>query len=130
MVHDTRAPARRDSGPSDACQAAERALLLELERSSRGMSAATRDAVTRYAESLASEGLTPEATVIAFKQTLAMSASLGRLGTAAREEFRASLVSLCIDTYFARRDLADAPSRRPDWLLRKGRQEPPPDARV
>jgi hypothetical protein len=76
------------------------ALVRALETSPNVAEPATRDAVRAYVEALVREGLPPEAVVIAFKETLVRARALQRFEPELREQFRASLVSECIERYF------------------------------
>lgn len=90
-------------GPSSSSSArlrAELTLIHALAQVSDAHSDAARDAVFDYVDVLVREGLSPEATLIAFKRTVGRAPSLTRYDPLKRELVRASLVSECIERYY------------------------------
>jgi hypothetical protein len=71
-----------------------------LEASPEVANPTTRAALRAHVDVLVREGLTPEAVLIAFKETLARAQSLQRFEPELREQIRASLISECIERYF------------------------------
>jgi hypothetical protein len=88
------------STPSEGRRRAEAALVHALDLNPDVGDPATHAAVRAYVDALVSEELLPEATVIAFKTTLARASSLHQFESEKREQVRASLVSACIERYF------------------------------
>jgi hypothetical protein len=88
------------STSSEGRRRSEAALVRALDANPDVSSPATFDAVCAYVDALASDGLPPEAAVIAFKSTLARADSLHRFEAEAREQLRSALVSACIRRYF------------------------------
>ena len=86
---------------TDARRRADSMLIRALERTSTAEDDATRSALNAFVDLLVSEGLTPEATVIALKDVLTRAHLLYRLEPLFREHLREGLVSACIDRYFA-----------------------------
>ena len=59
-----------------------------------------------FVDALEMDGLTPEATVIAVKETILRSTCLSRFEQPTREHVRISLVAACIDRYYDVREAA------------------------
>lgn len=91
------------STSSEERRRSEAALVRAIDADPNVSSPATFDAVCAYVDALASDGLLPEAAVIAFKTTLARVESLHRFEAEAREQLRSALVSACIQRYFGPR---------------------------
>jgi hypothetical protein len=103
---------RGPSSWSAARRLAEAALLHTLERVTRVDDDKMRPAVRTFVEALVKEGLTPEAAVIALKETFGRAHSLHRFEPLVREQMRAEWVSECIDHYFVARTADDVAPRR------------------
>jgi hypothetical protein len=103
MKSDARVPQHDPSSWSDARRRADTTLIRALERTSTADDDATHSALSAFVDLLVSEGLTPEATVIALKDALTRAHLLYRLEPLFREHLREGLVSACIDRYFATR---------------------------
>jgi hypothetical protein len=91
------------STSSEERRRSEAALMRAIDADPNVSSPETFDAVCAYVDALASDGLLPEAAVIAFKTTLARVESLHRFEAEAREQLRSALVSACIQRYFGPR---------------------------
>lgn len=116
MVSDAGFCEKHMSTSSEGCRRAEAALVHALDLNPDVGDPATHAAVCAYVEALANEGLLPEATVIAFKATLARCDSLHRFESEQREQVRASLVSACIERYFEVRVADDVRPSGPPTL--------------
>lgn len=106
-----------DHGPSSwspARRLAEDTLLHTLERVTAANDAAMRPAVHAFVEVLVKEGVTPEAAVIALKESFARAHVLYRFEPLVREQLRSAWVSECIDHYFAARRSDDVTLRATD----------------
>src|SRR5215207_4295074 len=104
------------STSSEARRRAQAALVHALDANPDVSNPATHAAIREFVEALVSEGLLPEATVIAFKATLSRSESLHRIESEEREQLRASLVSTCIERYFEVRGTDDTRLANPPTL--------------
>ncbi|HKH94651.1 MAG TPA: hypothetical protein VKA54_22785 [Gemmatimonadaceae bacterium] len=114
------------STSSEARRRAQAALVHALDANPDVSNPATRAAIRAFVEALVSEGLLPEATVIAFKATLSLSESLHRIESEEREQLRASLVSTCIERYFEVRGTDDTrPASPPTLRLVRDREASP-----
>ena len=114
------------STSSEARRRAEAALVRALDASPDVSDPATHAAVRDFVATLVTEGLLPEATVIAFKATLSRADSLHRLESEKREQVRASLVSTCIERYFEVRGTDDTrPTSPPTLRLVRDREATP-----
>ena len=100
MISDAGFYGKYMSTPSEGRRGAEAALVHALDLNPDVSDPATHAAVRGYVDALVSEGLLPEATVIAFKSTLSRTDSLHQFESEKREQVRASLVSACIERYF------------------------------
>jgi hypothetical protein len=122
----------RDShehGPSSwsaARRLADTALLRTLERVTDIDDEGMHPAVHAFVEVLVKEGLTPEAVVIALKDTFGRAHFLNRFEPLVREQMRSAWVSECIDQYFASRATDDV-SLRSAESVRQTRQLPRSD---
>jgi hypothetical protein len=105
---------------SEVRRRAEVALALALEQSPHVTHAVTRAALHAYVDALATEGLMPEAVVIAFKDLLLRTQALHRFEPETRIELRTVLVSECIAHYFGVRSPDDAPRKRPKLKVIRG----------
>jgi hypothetical protein len=114
------------STSSEARRRAEAALVHALDANPAASDPATHAAIRAFVETLVSEGLLPEATVIAFKATLSRTESLHRMESEEREQLRTSLVSTCIERYFEVRGTDDArPASTPTLRLVRDREASP-----
>jgi hypothetical protein len=111
---------------SAARRLAEATLLRTLERVTAANDSAMRPAVHAYVDVLVSEGVTPEAAVIALKETFARAHVLYRFEPLVREQMRSAWVSECIDHYFATRTADDVGPRTTE-AERHRRDNPPTD---
>ena len=114
------------STSSEERRRSEAALVRAIDANPDVSSPATFGAVCAYVDALASDGLLPEAAVIAFKTTLARVESLHRFESDTREQLRSALVSACIQRYFGTRVADDV---RPAGtatlrLVRDDREQP------
>src|SRR6476659_8329389 len=100
MHWDARSDREHMTTAREAKRRAEMALTRALEESPRVTHPATRTALHAYVDVLATEGLMPEAVVIAFKDLLVRARTLHRFESESRIEMRAALVSECIAHYF------------------------------
>lgn len=91
------------STSSEERRGSEAALVRAIDADPAVSSPATYSAVCAYVDALSSEGLPPEAAVIAFKAALARVDSLHRFEAEVREQLRSALVSACIHRYFGTR---------------------------
>jgi len=110
---------------------AEAALVHALDTNPDVGDPATHAAVRAFVETLLTEGLLPEATVIAFKAAVSRAESLHRFESEKREHVRAALVSTCIERYFEARVADDVrPSSPPTLRLVRDQEatSPGPDA--
>jgi hypothetical protein len=116
------------STSSEARRRSEAALVRAIDADPDVSSPATFSAVCDYVDALASDGLLPEAAVIAFKTTLARVESLHRFEADAREQLRSALVSACIHRYFGTRVADDMRPVGPPMLrlVRDDREQPQP----
>ena len=114
------------STSSEERRRAEAALVRAIDANPDVSSPSTFGAVCAYVDALASDGLLPEAAVIAFKTTLAQVESLHRFEAEAREQLRSALVSACIQRYFGTRGADDVrPAGTPALrLVRDDREQP------
>jgi hypothetical protein len=88
------------STSSEQRRRTEAALVRAIDMDPDVSAATTRSAICAYVDLLVSDGLLPEAVVIAFKSALGRAASLHRVDAETRERVRAALVSACIERYF------------------------------
>lgn len=138
MYSDARSDREHMTTSSDARRMAEVALAGALDESPHVTHVATRIALHAYVDALATEGLMPEAVVIAFKDLLLRTQALHRYEPETRIELRTVLVSECIAHYFGVRAPDDAPRVRPklriirggDLDAPRGATERPPDGRA
>jgi hypothetical protein len=120
-----------DSSEQDptSCSAARRfadaALLRTLERVTQSNDEAMRPAVRAFVDVLMREGATPEAAVIALKETLAKAHVLYRFEPLVREQMRSMWVTECIDHYFATRPADDLPARAAETARQQREQSRP-----
>jgi len=111
---------------SEARRRAEAALVHALDANPDVGDPATNAAIRAFVETLVSEGLLPEAAVIAFKLALTRAESLHRIESEKREQVRASLVSTCIERYFEACGTDDTrPSSPPTLRLVRDREASP-----
>ena len=114
----------RDShaqGPSSwsaARRLAEAVLVQRLERVTDIDEQEMRQSLYAFVDALVQEGSTPEAAVIALKDTFGRAHFAHQLEPFAREQMRSIWVSECIERYFAVRG-DDLPSRTADPLPRQ-----------
>ena len=120
MYSDARSDRENMPTSSEARRRAEEALALALDESPHVTHAATRAAVHAYVDALATEGLMPEAVVIALKDLLLRHPSMHRYEPEARAELRTLLVSECIMHYFGARTPDDVPPVRPKLKIIRG----------
>jgi len=120
MYSDARSDRDHMTTSSEARRRAEVALALALEESPHVTHPATRDALHAFVDALSTEGLMPEAVVIAFKDLLLRAHSLHRLEPESRAALRTALVSECIVHYFGARVMDDAPPMRPKLTIIRG----------
>jgi hypothetical protein len=120
------------STSSEERRRSEAALVRAIDANPDASAPATFAAVCDYVDALASDGLLPEAALIAFKNTLGRVESLHRFEGDTREHLRSALVSACIQRYFGIRPADDvraagSPTLR---LVRDDREQPQtsPDA--
>jgi hypothetical protein len=126
MIPDAEFHGNDMSTSSEARRRAEAALVRALDANPEVSDPATHAAVRDFVDSLVTEGLLPEATVIAFKATLSRAESLHRIESERREQVRASLVSTCIERYFEARVADDArPTGPPTLRLVRDREATP-----
>ena len=120
MYRDARSDREHMTTSSEARRRAEVALALALDESPQVTHPATRTALHAFVDVLASDGLMPEAVVIAFKDLLLRAHPLHRFEPEARAALRTALVSECIAHYFGAHATDDGPPMRPKLTIIRG----------
>ena len=100
------------STTSEERRRTEAALVRAIDMNPDVTSPETLAAIATFVDVLLEEGLPPEAAVIAFKSALMRCESLHRLESEPREHLRSTLVSTCIERYFATRPTDDVRQSR------------------
>ena len=139
MYSDARSDREAMTTSSEVRRRAEVALALALDESPHVTHPATRDAVHAFVDTLAAEGLMPEAVVIAFKSLLLRNPAMHRFEPETRAELRTALISECIAHYFGGQtlDAEPPPPTRPKLTIIRGgfdsgrsSPDPTPDGRA